>query len=347
MRVALLTTSWPRDEADHAGRFLVPLVRGLEQAGATVEVVSPGRGFRDFGLTGGDGLVANARRRPWLVPLLLASMAFAIRRAARRADVVHAHWLLLAPIAAIAGRPVVLTLHGSGSAGRFADLELARHRPGLFRWLVERADVVVGVSQPLVEAAATAGARAMLVPHGVDVPEQARNGAGGVPVALFAGRLSKEKGVEQLAEAMRGVEGVRLVVAGDGPLRPFLPDALGFVAHERLQELYAEASMLLVPSLSEGFGVVALEAMAHGVPVVASRVGGLAWLVEDEVTGLLVRPGDVIALRAAIERLRDDEALRDRLGAAARERARARFGREAVTRAMLDAYRAALPERRS
>jgi type III pantothenate kinase len=84
------------------------------------------------------------------------------------------------------------------------------------------------------------------------------------------------------------------------------------------------------------------EAMAHGRPVVASAVGGLLDLVEDGVTGLLVPPGDEAALRAAVERLLGDRELRDRLGAAARERARERLGVEAATAATLAAYRAAL-----
>ena len=86
MRVVMLTTSWPRDEGDYAGRFLVNQVRELERAGVEVEVLAPGRGFNDHGLAYGAGVVANAKRRPWKVPLMLWSMLRALRRAARRAD---------------------------------------------------------------------------------------------------------------------------------------------------------------------------------------------------------------------------------------------------------------------
>ena len=79
--------------------------------------------------------------------------------------------------------------------------------------------------------------------------------------------------------------------------------------------------------------------MAHGRPVVASAVGGLADAVEHEVTGLLVPPRDAPALRAALERLLGDADLRARLGVAARERARERFGREAAARSALAVYR--------
>src|ERR671936_765050 len=91
LRVVHLTTSYPRHEGDFAGRFVADLVRGL--AGhVDVSVLAPG-GYRDFGLAYGRGLVGNLRRRPWLAPLLAVSMVLAVRRAARRRDLVHAHWL--------------------------------------------------------------------------------------------------------------------------------------------------------------------------------------------------------------------------------------------------------------
>src|SRR5262249_31181034 len=92
----------------------------------------------------------------------------------------------------------------------------------------------------------------------------------------------------------------------------------GFVAHERVHELYARAAVVVCPSRSEGFGLVCAEAMAHGRPVIATRVGGLVDLVRDRETGLLVPPGSPGALRAAIDRLLSDPELRGRLGAAGR-----------------------------
>jgi glycosyltransferase involved in cell wall biosynthesis len=341
MRVVLLTTSWPRDEGDYAGRFLVNQVRELERAGCLVEVLAPGRGFNDFGLAYGAGVVANAKRRPWKVPLMLLSMLRSLRRAARHADVIHAHWLLVSPIAALGGKPFVLTLHGSPSAGRFEDLEIARRHPKVFRWLVRRPKVVIGVSQPLAQAAAAGGANAVVIPHGVEVPP-AREEPTGTPMALFAGRIAPEKGVEVLAKAMEQVEGVELVVAGDGPLRHLFPQALGFVPHQELHELYRRASMLVLPSYGEGFGVVAMEAMSHGVPVIATTAGGLGWVIEDDVSGIVVQPGDVEGLRDAIIRLRDDATLRARLGEGGRQRARERFGWDAINELTLHAYRQAL-----
>jgi glycosyltransferase involved in cell wall biosynthesis len=96
--------------------------------------------------------------------------------------------------------------------------------------------------------------------------------------------------------------------------------------------------VVAVPSHREGFGVVCAEAMAHGRPVVAAAVGGLLDLVVDEETGLLVQPGDVGALRAALQRLLDDEELRRRLGAAGRERVREHFSWQRTTDLTLAVY---------
>jgi glycosyltransferase involved in cell wall biosynthesis len=128
-------------------------------------------------------------------------------------------------------------------------------------------------------------------------------------------------------------------VVGDGPLRELLPQAVGFVPAERVRGFYDRAAVVVAPSRREGYGMAAREAMAHGRPVVATAVGGLPDAVEDGVTGLLVPPGDVPALRAALERLLGDAELRSRLGAAARTAAVERFGRHAATAALVELYR--------
>ena len=155
MRVVVLTTSWPRTEREFAGRFVADAVERLRERGVEVEVLAPGSGYRDYGLAYGGGMAANVRRRPWLAPLMLLSMWLAVRRAARSADLVHAHWLLTAAVARFAGRPWVVTLHGSGSAGRFSDEELARERPGLVRRLLRPAAAVICVSETLAAAVRT------------------------------------------------------------------------------------------------------------------------------------------------------------------------------------------------
>jgi starch synthase len=117
-----------------------------------------------------------------------------------------------------------------------------------------------------------------------------------------------------------------------------LPQTVGFVAHDELGPYYERASIVVVPSRREGYGVAAREGMAFGRAVVATHVGGLPDAIEDGVSGLLVPARDQAALRAALERLLSDPELRARLGTSARERARAEFSWAAATAAVLAVY---------
>jgi glycogen synthase len=194
---------------------------------------------------------------------------------------------------------------------------------------------VVCPSTALAADARRLGAgEAAVIPSGVDLPAEVGEEAN-PPEVLYAGRLSAEKGVLELVEA---AQGMNLVVAGDGPLRDRVPQARGFVPPEELGRLYARAAVVVCPSHREGFGVACLEAMAHGRPVVASAVGGFLDLVVDGETGIHVPPGDVAALRGALERLLGDGELRRRMGEAGRQRAAERFSWDAVTRQTLDLY---------
>jgi len=331
VKVAVLTTSYPRYPGDAAGRFVADAVERLRPR-ITVEVVSP-QDFRHYGIAYGHGIAGNLRARPWLVPLVPALLRNFLR-AARRvdADLLHAHWLPSGWVAARTGRPFVLQVWGT-------DLELARRTPRLARPILRGARFVIAASTELAEAARRLGARDVrVIPSGVDLPAEVGEEAE-PPEVLYAGRLSTEKGVLDLVAA---ADGIPLVVAGDGPLRGRVPGARGFVPHDELQDLYARAAVVACPSHREGFGVACLEAMAHGRPVVAGDVGGLRDLVVDGETGYLVPPRDVPALREALERLLGDPELRRRLGAAGRERAGRHFSWDTVTAATLAVYEEAL-----
>jgi glycosyltransferase involved in cell wall biosynthesis len=304
-----------------------------------VEVLAPGRGFRDFGLAYGGGMAANVRRRPWAAPLMLASMWLAVRSVARRADLVHAHWLLTAAVARFGGRPFVVTLHGSGSAGRFSDVELARRYPRLVRGLLAPARAVICVSETVAEALRAAGVeRVVVIPNGVRVPDEVAPPVE-PPEVLYVGRLSPEKNIDTLVEA---VGDLNLVVAGDGPLRGLVPGALGALPHAEVERLLERATVVVAPCEREGFGLAAAEAMAVGRPVVAAGGGALLELVVDGVTGIVVPPRDARALRTAVERLLADPELRERLGREARVRARERFAWDGIVRRTIAVYRDAL-----
>src|SRR5207249_5748052 len=122
-------------------------------------------------------------------------------------------------------------------------------------------------------------------------------------------------------------------IVGDGPLRGHVPSAVGFVPPVEIGSYLERAAIVVCPSRREGYGVAARQAMAYGRPVVATAVGGLADAVVDGETGLLVPPNDPSALRAGLERLLGDAALRRRLGEAARRRAVELYGLEAAAQA--------------
>ena len=335
MKVTVLTTSYPRTREDVAGRFVADAVEHVRRRGVEVEVVSP-LVFRHYGIAYGSGIAGNLRRRParvLLVPLMLRGLRRAARRASRDADLVHAHWLPLGGIAMRLGRPFVVQLWGT-------DVELGRRAPWLARRILRRARLTLCASNALADAARELGAgEVRVIGSGVEVPPTVGEEAT-PPEVLYAGRLSAEKGILDLLAAADN--GMKLTIAGDGPLRERVPGALGFVPHDELGPLYDRAAVVAVPSRREGFGVACAEAMAHGRPVVAAAVGGLLDLVVDEETGLLVPPGDVGALRKALRRLLADEELRARLGANARRRAEETLSWERVTDLTLTAYEEAL-----
>jgi glycosyltransferase involved in cell wall biosynthesis len=341
LRVAVFTTSYPRDDDDFSGRFVRGSVEHLRERGIDVEVVGPGS-YRDFGLTrnNGAGLVGNLKHRPWVAPFVLSSMVWSLRRAARSADLVHANWLAGAFVARFAGQPFVVTLHGSPTAGRFDDLGLAERWPGLVRLLLRRARSVICCSERLATAMRDCGlTNVQVVPYGVQMPEEL--GTEEEPASvLYVGRLSPEKNIDVIAEA---TEGLPRIVAGDGPLRDLLPDTLGFVGPGEVSELYKRAAVVVVVSQAEGLPNVVLEAMAHAKAVVATPVGGIPTVIADDETGLLVPVRDATALRAAIERLLGDPRLRRRLGAAARARVEAYCSWARVTDSTLGIYAAAVP----
>ncbi len=179
------------------------------------------------------------------------------------------------------------------------------------------------------------------------------------PVGLALGRLHPNKGFALLLEALAETRGVRLAIAGDGPLRASLEqlanglgiaDRVSFLGwREDVQELLANADFLVCPSLHEPLGNVVIEAWSAGLPVIATASDGPAGLIEDEASGLLVplpdQPGGgPKALAAAIDRLCRDPGLRARLGRAGRDVYEAEFTENAVTAGYRQFFDTVAPE---
>ena len=325
MKVVVVTTSYPTPEHPVAGNFVAGAVEAVRAAGIDVDVVSPDR-VRHFGIAYGGGIAQNLRAAPWkvaLLPAFVGSLTWETRRAARNADLVHAHWIPSAVAARASGRPYVLQVWGT-------DVVLARRFPALARPLLRGARAVIAASPFLADEARALGAREVrVVPTGVDVPADVAAPAA-PPHVLFAGRLSEEKGI---LDFLAATDGLARVVVGDGPLRAQVPQAVGFVPPSEIGKWYERAAVVCVPSRREGYGMAAREAMAYGRPVVATRVGGLADL---EAGAVLVPPGDVAALRGEIASLLGDERGRAELGAEARAHAVSHGAAAAV---LVDVYR--------
>lgn len=151
-------------------------------------------------------------------------------------------------------------------------------------------------------------------------------------VLLYVGRLAAEKRLDLLAEALRNVDGIRLVLVGDGPARPQLERRFagmpvtftGFLDGHDLSIAYASSDVFVFPSDTETFGQVVQEAMASGLPVIAARAGGVIDLVRDEETGIFFTPGSAYDLRTAVHRLVANPSLSSAYGRAGRAAAEQR-----------------------
>lgn len=279
-----------------------------------------------------------------------------------RADIVHVHWphptALLAYLASGHKGRLVVTYHSDVVRQRI----LGRLFWPVLRRGLERADAVIVASPNYVESSPVLRqfeAKCRVIPFGVplaqfdraDAEEVARLRARfGPRVVLAVGRLIYYKGFEHLVRAMKDVDG-RLVIVGEGPLRGALEreaeraDVAGRVTllgHVReVTPFYHAADVFALPSVarSEAFGIVQLEAMACGKPVVNTSLDtGVTYVSVGGVTGLTVPPGDSSALAAALNTLLGDPALAARYGHAARARVEREFDLEVMGRRTLRLY---------
>lgn len=181
-------------------------------------------------------------------------------------------------------------------------------------------------------------------------------------IVLFVGRMVREKGAHILVEAAAHVlrrhpEAVFVLVGGGSSdhLRVLATQLgvesrikiTGFIPDEELEKLYQTASVAVYPSLYEPFGIVALEGMAAGLPVVVSDAGGLPEVVEPEKSGLLTWANNPESLAWGINRVLDDETLARRLGRNGARRVREEFGWEGIAAQTLDTYRRVIDEWRA
>jgi glycosyltransferase involved in cell wall biosynthesis len=355
LRVLVLTTQYPSEESPVDGIFVREHARAAAQAGADVRVVhlqrTPGRsGLYELRPEDDDPPLVRVRYRRFGRPLSYAAFLAGARAAAGDLDVVHA----TSHLAALAGltlrKPLVYSEHWSVFLPE-NPARLSAPMARAARFALEWADLVLPPSEAMRAALAAFAPRARLrvVPNVVD-DELFRPGRHEPSGRLLSAGLMGEngaKGYDLLLRALALLDGrAHLEIVGDGPRRgeyEALARELGVAERVRfaglrpkaeLAERMRSSDLFVLASRFENNPCVVLEAMASGLPVVATRVGGLPELV-DEASGLLVEPQpERLAARIA-------EAL-DRLASFDRDaiarRARERYGREAVGRLLLRAY---------
>jgi len=186
--------------------------------------------------------------------------------------------------------------------------------------------------------------RLVVVPHAVPLAESTAD-AGAGRYAAFVGRVSPEKGVGVLLAAADKCPDVPVRVTGRPQPAPANVRFTGWLDADGVRDIYAHARFVVLPSVwHETFGLAVAEAMSHGVPTVAARIGALPELVRDGRTGLLFNPGDADDLARAMRQLWDDPELCRQTGAQARRDVAERFSPNAYCERLLAAYHRAMEE---
>jgi glycogen(starch) synthase len=337
---------------------------GVSQLVVTSRLAGPADRV-EFGANGQvirTGLPIPVLRQAW------APLAAPHALGGRRVDLIHVHCgedLAVLPLARIAARrhgsPVVVTLHLSvrhtlrPTTPRSHVLRVVGSMAQ--RWLLPGVEAVIALTPSAARLLRQDGIpadRLHVIPPGyhpalfASAPADPFTGLPRPRVA-YVGRLAPQKDVGTLLEAFgRLAAGPQLVVVGDGPDRPALQRRAqpyggrvhftGFMPHVQIPAVLRHVDMLVLPSLYEDLSSVLIEAMAAALPVVATRVGGTADLVNDGVNGLLVAPRDPAALAAAMSRVLTDPEAAARMASAARRTAAA-YTWPDLARNVLEVYR--------
>lgn len=315
LHLLLITSLYPTSDRPDVGPFVKQRVRSARAFGADVRVVA-----------------AKTYRGSVLIRYLRLALAACTARGSF--DGVETHALFpTGLIGMVAARfrsvPHVVYAHGSDVAVSAQRSWLHLH---LARLVAKSAARVVTNSESTAAIIRRLGGEPHIISPGVDTahfkPGERRAAREvtalpqGARIALFCGRMVASKGADTFAEALSAIDGWLGVMVGSGELAPVIEGlypairVVGAVPTEAMPVWMQSADVVVVPSDREGLGLVAIEALACGVPVIASRVGGLIESVQDGRTGILIPPGDKGAIVAAVRSLEDDE-LRARYAAAA------------------------------
>lgn len=279
--------------------------------------------------------IKEKKVRALLVPFLMISLWFNLIKLRSQFDLVHVHWMIPQGIvqSGVGKIPYILTGHG----GDITSLNMFPIKQMKVRAMKKASHITV-VSEKLKEYIMSVypNEKTTVKSMGCDTSAFSSQNRvenffnqGDKKVVLFVGRLAEVKGVEYLIDAVGKLDDVKLVIVGKGDLEDKLKqravplgdkvEFIGAKTHAELSTIVPSADVFVAPSVTasdggkEGFGLVIIEAMASGVPVVASNSGGIPFTVKNEMNGLLTEERDVDGIAAAIRRVLDDQELRDKL----------------------------------
>lgn len=284
--------------------------------------------------------IKEKKVRILLVPFLFVSLFWNLFKMLPEYDVVHSHWIIPQGIVqSFFRKPYIVTGHGG---------DVTSLNKGILKKLkvrcLKRANYLTVVSEHLKNEVLKLYKTddIDIISMGCKTENFGRKYAvdnyfnqGDRKVVLFVGRLAEKKGVTYLIEAMKQID-AKLVIVGDGPLRESLQSQakdqgnkiifLGAKTHDELRTIYASADIFVAPSITakdgdmEGIPTAIMEAMASGLPVVASASGGIKELIQDNINGLLVQEKNVDQIIEKVSLLLKDEIVRKRLEQSALER---------------------------
>jgi len=292
-------------------------------------------------------------------------------------DIIHAHDWMTVPCSSEAklytGSNLVLTFHSLEFKRSMGAQTLESRMIESIEWWgsYDAQKLIVcseSMKRDVVGRFNVPGDKVAVIPNGidpsrlnvkVDVSETRRryNVFWGERMILFVGRLTHQKGCEYLIRAMPHVLGkhnAKLVIVGDGPSRGFLESEAkrlglsdriiftGFLPDEEMIRLLKSADVLVVPSVYEPFGIVALEGMAAGVPVIVSDIDGLSEIVRHEVNGVKVFPGDPYSIYWGIDRVFSDQNLAESIKRRAREDVEKYFSWQVIAEKTIELYKSLL-----
>ncbi len=218
----------------------------------------------------------------------------------------------------------------------------------IFKRILEKASAIIVAAPQMKESEMLKQFqdKCIVIPYGIDTNIKINSIKPKKPIVLFVGRLVYYKGAEYLIKAMENID-AELIIVGDGPLKNKLmqisskPVFLGEVSDEKLDELYNSCNVFVLPSVekSEAFGIVQLEAMLRGKPVISTELGtGTSFVNIHRKTGLVIEPRNISQLKSAIEKILNNPGLAKKFGESARARVLNEFNDKLMAERMLKLY---------